>query len=167
MVSLGIIHKRKNDLDAALDYLTQSEALFRQIGARWGIVTALTNLTDVYIIRAEIHQAKTIISKALELAVQIGSDSLTLAALEHASKLIEMKNHREDAYSIYTFILNHEASQFETRKKARDGLKRLTERDGTATTTGQEDVLISSTRATDCSFYVDRVLQILRDEKDA
>jgi len=158
LISLGRIYKRKNQLDKSVDYFKQSETLFREIGAKWGIVFSLTNLTAVFLAREDIPQAEETICEALRLASLIKSDSLTLAALSHAARLLELRNLSSEAYSMYSFIINHRASEFESENNAKDGIRRLK----MPMPSSGKTVSPSSPDQSDCSYYVNQASEILK-----
>lgn len=73
LVNIGLVFKKMDKKDSAMQYYRAAEDLYRKIGNRGGLVTALTNIAGIRLDEGRYNEALSLSRKAYRIADSIGS----------------------------------------------------------------------------------------------
>jgi len=96
----------------------ESLTVFREIGDRWSIANTLSNLGAVACTLSECTQAREYFREALGMAMDLGAVPLVLETLGGMAAVLAREGETAQAVELAAFVLNHVASDPETRGRA-------------------------------------------------
>jgi predicted ATPase len=134
---------QQNHLEAEQLY-QQSLAVYHEINDRGGLATSLNGLGDTALVLHNIQAACQYLHRALQITVEMQFIPLTLAIFTGVGQLLLQAGQPEKGCRVLALVLNHSASDQETRDRARQCLPRTQ-----AEITPEESVAVRQGHASD------------------
>ncbi|MDX1523898.1 MAG: tetratricopeptide repeat protein, partial [Anaerolineae bacterium] len=123
--SLGYIFSQQGDYPTARKLLEESLAIRRAIGFPRGIAVTLNNLGLVTMALDDLDASQKYYEESLEIAVDVDALPQALAALAGIAGILARAGQPSRAGEILSVVLNHPASNEETRQRAKKILNNL------------------------------------------
>jgi predicted ATPase/transcriptional regulator with XRE-family HTH domain len=115
---MGLALMAKGDLNVARFHIQQSLGIFGGFAEGWDIGLSLTYLADISRLSESFTEAAAIYQDALRVSFEANAIPIALQALLGFCKLKAQSGEKRLALMLCVFILNHAASENETRSQA-------------------------------------------------
>jgi tetratricopeptide (TPR) repeat protein len=112
-----IAHQRRQYLEAK-GYAQECLAIFRDLGDLARLSRALSFYAEVCTALGELRSAKESLTRAIQVAGEIGSESLRLSALLGLATLLIIENNSDRSVEILAYLLNNPSLPYAERQKS-------------------------------------------------
>ncbi|NJC97482.1 MAG: hypothetical protein FIB03_14290 [Anaerolineae bacterium] len=116
----GVLSYLREDYPNAAQLHRQSRDVFQEIGDQWGMAYALNGLGNAEFALGEPKSADQDFREALKISIDTGALPVAMESIVGLAMLLYAggQNEKIRALELFEFVLNHPASEYETKGKA-------------------------------------------------